>query len=104
MRNVGGRAAGRGQKVDASHVGPLGDAGGARSAPYRMDATGAGARRGAMHACERPNLPTASASSCEVPMLFQDTKTSFLARRDQLVKQMFDDSRGEVYCVLCVYF
>ena len=26
--------AGRGQKVDASHVGPVGDAGGARGAPY----------------------------------------------------------------------
>ena len=32
--NAGGRAAGWGQKVYASHVGPLGDAGGARGAPY----------------------------------------------------------------------
>ena len=34
----------------------------------------------------------------EVPMHVQDTKTSFLARRDQLLKQMFDDNRSEVYC------
>ena len=33
-----------------------------------------------------------------VPMLVKDTKMSFLARRDQLLKQMFDDNRSEVYC------
>ena len=33
-----------------------------------------------------------------VPMLVKDTKMSFLARRDQMLKQMFDDNRSEVYC------
>ena len=34
----------------------------------------------------------------DVPMHIKDTKTSFVARRDQLLKQMFDDNRSEVYC------
>ena len=34
----------------------------------------------------------------EVPMHVQDTKTTFLARRDRLLKQMFDENRSEVYC------
>lgn len=34
----------------------------------------------------------------EVPMHFQDTKLSFMARRDHMLKQLFDGNRSEVYC------